>query len=361
MTATEKPESEKDGWYLRDVILALTHRWDIIIVFTLVGALMGWGVSYLWPSPYQATRTIHVGLNAYRFADDAYAESLAGQPFRLVDDYKNWQMEQLNDLIFTDDFIQDTVDHLQEKDPYWEAISPEEFRRMASVTWRNVGEWNLIIKTIDSKRAAEAVLAWEETILDRINQAIEHSNQVVSLDMEMKQLVDNRQKLELRLERLTYVSEKLSFLVEVLGKKPEASIVTSLERSNLLLAVAQASDWQPAWDKLLDGAPPIGSTVGETLSWIESVIAFVEEERKLIPQQISLMDEAFSSLRVHYDEEVSRSLGLSSTLLVEGDEETEVSLDKIRPKGILILVGGIFGLLTWILWGFRSIQFGKNK
>ncbi len=361
MNNKDKSEPRINEWLLGEKILHLTHRWDIIFFLIFLGALIGWGVSFLWPSPYRATRDIYVGLNAYRFADDTYAESLSGQPFRLVDDYKNWQMEQLNDLVTTEDFFQETLDLLRENDPYWEVITPGEFRQMSMLMWRNVGEWHLIVEATNAERAEQAVLAWEETILSRINQGINHARQMVALDIEMNQLIENQQSLELRQEKLTFIREELSSLMDDLGSRPEGSFVSSREHSNLLGLVAQAADWTPAWDRILDEAPRDGSTYGDILSWILNVEAMVGEELNILPEQISLIDQSIASLSDQYHEEAARSFGLASTLVIDGDETIATTIELVRPKGILILVGAIFGLTIWILWSFRTIQNWKKS
>ena len=53
-------------WNLRQEILTATHRWCWIVASFLLGALLVWVVSYIYPAPYRATQVLYVGLNAYR-------------------------------------------------------------------------------------------------------------------------------------------------------------------------------------------------------------------------------------------------------------------------------------------------------
>ena len=100
-------------WNLLDYILTATHRWYVSLAFILAGSLLGLGTSYVFPSPYRATLDLYVGLNAYRSPYDSYAEYLAGQSFRMVDDYKNWQMDQLESFVLSDPFMTELLERLQ--------------------------------------------------------------------------------------------------------------------------------------------------------------------------------------------------------------------------------------------------------
>jgi hypothetical protein len=352
----KETETRLNEWHLGEEILAVTHRWNIIIIFILVGALMGWATSYLWPSPYRATRDIYVGLNAYRFENDIYAASLAEEPFRMVDDYKNWQMEQLNDLITSDVFLRETLDKLSEEDSYWDRISTEDLRKMNSAMWRNVGEWHLVVEAPESERAVQAILAWENTIIERITEALEHARAVVSLDVEMNQLAENKQVLELRLLELDFIGQEMIFRMDELRSQLDEFNISSNDYSAILAMVSQIAVWEPGWDRLLDKAPPHGSTTVEILSWMEEVLSLIDQERVLLPLQIALIDEKFSSVNLQYQEEAEKSFGLAGTLVVDREEMTAAAVDRIRPKGTLILVGGILGLFAWLIWGLVAFQ-----
>jgi uncharacterized protein involved in exopolysaccharide biosynthesis len=64
-------------WNFRDEILAAAHRWYWVVASFLLGALLGWLVSFVWPAPYRATLNLYVGLNAYRATRDLYIAEVA--------------------------------------------------------------------------------------------------------------------------------------------------------------------------------------------------------------------------------------------------------------------------------------------
>jgi hypothetical protein len=96
--------------------LSIIHRWPTLIAFTLIGCLVGWGVSLFYPPFYRATASLYVGLNPYRAFNDTTFLALANPDYTNIDDYNNWQMSQLNAAIYLDEIIQTTLDRLQERD-----------------------------------------------------------------------------------------------------------------------------------------------------------------------------------------------------------------------------------------------------
>jgi hypothetical protein len=343
-------------WSLRDQILEITHRWYLVLAFVLSGALLGWGFSNIVPSPYRATLDLYVGLNAYRSPYDTYAESLSGQTFRLVDDYKSWQMEQLNELVVSDEFIGDTLSLLQAQDPGWQAVSVSEFRSMVSVLWRNPGEWHLVVQAGDPDLAVQAVEAWGAVIVENVNAAVDHSKQVVSLDIRMTTLAQARIRKELRQEALTFVRDKLSGWREDLSKRSPDQPVPSIDHWELLGLISQVAEWGPAWDRLLDSAPAAGSFPEAYLPWLDSILSTINDELAIIPGQVTKLEEEFKEFETQYRDETAGSYGLASTLVVDRIKDQPPRVALVRPQATMSLVGGAIGFLVWVLWVFREIE-----
>lgn len=343
-------------WSLRDEILEITHRWYLVLAFVLSGALLGWGVGYILPSASRATLDLYVGLNAYRSPYDSYAESLSGQSFRLVDDYKNWQMEQLSDLVRSEDFVETTLSRLREQDPRWNSVPASEFRAMVSALWRNAGEWHLVAEADHPDLAKQAVEAWSAVVVENVNTAVDHSKQVVALDIQMTSLAEARTKNELRQEVLTYVHSELSAWQADLSSRSPDQQVPSLDHWKLLGTVAQAADWEPTWVHLLDATPAAGSFPEGYIPWIDQVLGTIDQELAVIPGQISILDEGFEQLESQYKNETTSSFGLASTLVVEEIDDQAPKVEAIRPQATLALVGGAIGFLMWVLWAFRNIE-----
>ena len=136
-----------NNWNLRTEILKISHQWYQVVIFCVVGGLGGLGLGKVWPSPYRVSTDIYVGLNAYRSPYDNYIANVSQQEFRMVDDYKNWQMEQLNALILSDAFLEDTISKLATNTPEWIGSDTQDLRPMLAVMWRNPGDWHLSVET----------------------------------------------------------------------------------------------------------------------------------------------------------------------------------------------------------------------
>ncbi len=94
-----------EGLTLREYIVYATQRWPILVFFCLVGSLLGWGISLLYPSSVRATTELYVGLNLENNQSNNNSVSFAGPRFTNADDYKNWQMANLNALVHMDEIL----------------------------------------------------------------------------------------------------------------------------------------------------------------------------------------------------------------------------------------------------------------
>jgi hypothetical protein len=343
-------------WNLRDEILEITHRWYQILMFILFGAIVGWGCSYLWPSPHRATMDLYVGLNPYRSPYDSQAAASAGQTFRMVDDYKNWQMDQLNEFIKSETVIAETLSRLSERDSDWDYMSVQEFREGALALWRNVGVWHLVVESDEPEMAIQAVDTWGAVIVDEVSAAVDHSKRVVALDIQMTTLAEARLAAEIRQEVLVYAQRELTGWREYLESVQENTVIPAIDHWEILGIVSQTVEWGQPWDRLLDDAPVMGSISGAYKPWLENTLAIIDNELVLLPAKLVVIEETFSDAEMEYKSETAESLGLASTLVVEGIENQAPEVEIVRPSGTFSLVGGVIGFLLWIFLAFRQIE-----
>ncbi len=177
-----------EDWSLRDEIFYAAHRWPVFGLFCLAGVLAGWLLALTLPSPYRATKELYVGINIYQADQDSNAAHFSGIQFYNADDYKNWQMANLNSLVYLDPILSQTHALLQEIDPYWETVSNAELAGMLHIYWRNAGKWRLVAEHPQPDRARQAVLQWETAVIDRVALAVEQSRQVMALNIQMQAL-----------------------------------------------------------------------------------------------------------------------------------------------------------------------------
>lgn len=179
-----------NSWNPRTEILAAAHRWYWLAAAFLLGALLGWAVSFFWPSPYRAVQDVYVGLNLYRSAHDPYIAEAAQIPkssgYLNPDDYKHAQMSQLTALAFSDDYLSETLTRLRAEDPAaWEGTDLPALRAMLDIAWRNTGEWHFSAVDSDPRRAEQAVAAWVAVVTGKTAAAVDAARDLVAIDSEL--------------------------------------------------------------------------------------------------------------------------------------------------------------------------------
>jgi len=345
-----------NSWKLRDEILIITHRWYLIAVSFLIGSLIGWGGSYTWPSPYRASIALHLGLNAYRSPYDGYVASVAHQQFRIVDDYKNWQMSHLNDLVLTDEFMDETLQRLREEDTSWNDVTPQDLRKTLRGVWRNVGQWHLVAEGKDPDGVIQAVEVWSNVVLEWVGEAIEHSKKVIALDVQLTDISEALVSLQSHKDTLQFIRIDLREWQDEIKTLPNDQLVTSQDHWEISALVARAADWNSGWDAVLENAPAIGSTPVDYAIWLERVIPLVEQELQDQVGEIDIIEHRLAEIETAYQLETEQSRALASTLIIERPADVVPKVERIRPTGVMILVGGMMGLGFWVVIAFSSLS-----
>jgi hypothetical protein len=279
----------------------------------------------------------------------------------MIDDYKNWQMEQLNSLVLTEPYLKELLVRLQYQDPNWGNVKVKELRENLYLQWRNVGEWHLVYESDDPQEAVQVVETWGTVIQENVTKEIGHSKQVVALDIQMDNLAERRISYRLRFDRLGYVHNQLLILKDQLENTPENQRISSSDHWNILALVSQIVEWNSIWDQLLDDTPPFPSPRESYLPWLEVVLILVEKEMEFLPGEISQLDDEFSSVEGDYLVETQDSAGLASTLVIERISSNPPTVEPIRPVGTMSLVGSMIGLLSWGFWVILKIDRTKSS
>lgn len=334
-------------WDFRTEILRVTHRWYLILVFMLVGAALGWAASMVWPAPYRATLELYVGINAYRAQSDRYAAALAGQSFDNVDDYKHWQMTQLNEVILGGPIISETLEQLQAQDPSWASVSPDQLRQDARVAWQNTGGWQLSVEMDDRRLAVQAVETWGQVALENVNQAIEHARRMVALDILMTDLSEIQADLQDHQGVLVYLLPIGRDWLDRLESWSPDQTLTAGDHWGMLDLIAQAATWDPLWDDLMEQAPVMGAAPGEYQAWLARALGVIEMELEGLPAEIAQNTAAYQELALEYQLEAASSQGLAGTLVVEKQSDDPATVARLRLPGTASLAGAVLGLLAW--------------
>jgi hypothetical protein len=349
-----------EEWSLREYILNLMHRWYVIAAFFLAGALLGWLASLLWPPLYRAHMDLYLGINAYRGPRDRYIVNVAQDELSSLDDYKNWQMEQVNILAFDDQFLADTLERLQAEDEYWDAKTTEDLYFNLHGSWRNAGRWHLTAEFGQQNASIQAVETWAQVIDERLSEAILHSRQVVILDTSMVAIVDQLTDLQVRQGALVQVEANLETARQELDAGSADEPWGPFSQWHLLSQATLASDWNPGWVDLLEAYPASDAFTNEYLVWVARAISLVEADLDVLPAQIASMETEYDALAEQYTEEVAQSRALSAAMDIDLPADISPQVELVRPSSTLMLVGGILAVLANLLFEIVRISRGEK-
>jgi hypothetical protein len=352
----DSEQAMKKDWTLREALYIALHQWPSMVAFFALGCLLGWIASFFWPSYYRGTTQIYIGLNPYRAYSDSIFLALAQPKYGNVDDYKNWQMSQLDSIIYLDHFIDSTLAALRQQDPYWNAIDAGQLRDMLVADWRSAGTWDLNAEHREPQRASQAAAAWGQVIIENVQAAVEAARETSMIDQERQEIVTERIQIEQRAQAIQSAQAALTaWNVSALGiarASPDTTL-TNPDRASLYAIVAQVSDFTPAWMSVLDAFPGHDATLPAYLAWAEQVLATINAELTLLGERYASLSAQSESLETQYNQVADASLGLSANIAIEGLEQLPARL--IRPSSQFILVGGILAFLLWLVWQMMRI------
>ncbi len=338
-------------WNPRQEIISAAHRWYWIAASFLLGAFLGWMLSLIWPAPYRATLDLYVGLNANRATRDLYIAQVAQEYFENLDDYKHWQMSQLNSLVMSDEYLAETLIRLQMDDPEWQNYDITALREVLSVAWRNTGDWHFSAQIGNLLQAKQAVSVWNQVVIEKTTAAVDAARQMAVIDSQLSELSRSWIELENRQILLQEINVLLGGWMNYFVTESPDTVLSPAEHWTLLSQVATAAAWNLGWVPTLEAAPPLGSSLAEYQAWLIPVIALIEAELAVLPSQIEALAADHASLAAEYTVLADASQALSANLEVQQIVDQPPTVEHLRPTGTLMLVGGVLGLLVWgVFW-----------
>lgn len=325
-------------WNVREEILNAAHRWPFIFLFFIIGSLIGFGVSYILPHFYRAEVTLHVSYNA---------DSI----FRNPDDYKNWNMEQLDVIILSENILQKTLARLTADDPYWQDISTEQLAQRLQVHWRSVGVWRLVAEDRQPERAVALAQAWKAVTLEEIAVALENAHLAQQVNDQFMATARARVDASLRASSLSQVAQALSAWRDANAQADPNQPPDNASRWRILSLVALVASDNEAGETLLAQMPVEGSTNEEYLVWIENVLAYIDAELPLIEKQLTDLTTQAETYYTQWMEINHIAYGLSMYLTVEQAGADKPIAKAVRLDSTAALVGGALGLIVWcFIW-----------
>lgn len=348
-------ENRAKFWSLSDEFYRFTHQWPLVLLTIVTGCLVGWASQYVWPSYHRATVEVFVALDPYRAFSDTTFLALARPKYSNVDDFKNWQMSQLESVIFTEPFIEETLKNLRQQDSYWMGIEADELRDMLDADWRSAGTWSLVANHPDPERASEVVQDWSDVSIARVQAAILAAQKTFQLDQELDAVTQLRIHAGARRSLLQDTSASLLAWQEFSVGLPANQPLEPTERWRVLALITPVADFTPAWMALLDAQPDPSGLPADYMLWIDQVTAHINAEKSALAGQVRRLEQQQTDLAIRYTLTSKDSLGLSPNLEIQSIQF--VAPRAIRPTGTLIILGGIIGFLLWIF--IQLAQIGR--
>lgn len=323
-------------WTLREQVLEISHRWPIPVLAFLVGCLLGWGISYLLPAPYRADTDLSVAYNA-----DAI--------YRNPDDYKNWQLGQLDALAISPEVLQETLNRLQAGDPSWKQITLPEFQVMATVSYRNTGIWHLQVTSPKPEHATQAVQTWQDVILEQFNQASTKATEMLALDRQLIPLNDTLVRARWRSAELASVKNGLQTWRGGLAQAASGQPLDEAQRWKAMTLAATAAQLNQAWKELLDQFPTSSAPAQDYQPWVERVLTALDAEVQVMQDQINTLEPQRARVQVQRDQAFQASHGLTAYISLRKASSANQKASAERSSSLMALAGGLLGFLVWAL------------
>jgi uncharacterized protein involved in exopolysaccharide biosynthesis len=346
-------------WKLRDEIYNSLHRWPSMVVFFALGCFLGWVLSLLLPPSYRATTQIYVGLNPYRAYSDSRWLALAKPKYSNIDDYKNWQMSELESAIYLDEILQETLEKLREDEPYWQQVDIQELGNILGAEWRSAGTWSLVAEASSPERAEQAVRAWSEIAVIRVEGAVQSAQQTAKIDEELQSVIDELLQVRTRKETLKSSQDALKEWVDIAQGPAKNEPLDPIERWKVESIAAGTAQFTPGWMALLDEQPDENAPPEAYIEWIDKISATIDTELTLLEPRRKRLNAERSQLESQYSKVSKSSLGLSPNIVIEGLQN--IPPKRLKPAGNLVLIGGIIGLSSWIFLQLVIISRSKPE
>jgi hypothetical protein len=351
-------KNPRKTWTLREALYITFHNWPYILACIITGALLGWGLSYVWPAYYRASSNIYIGLNPYRKFSDTNFEALTNPKYSNLDNYHYWQMSQLNSAILMDSYLAATLDKLRQADPYWQTVDVAQLRKMLEIEWRSSGTWSLIANHPNSHFAQQAAKAWSEVVVELVTQSVTAARDTFRIDQTLQSNEDALTQATLRQRELTAAQKELQAWQKIAQDSPAEGAMEPATRWRLLAIVTRLADYSPAWTNVLNTQPESGAKTQAYLDWIDQTLPLLGTEAETMHQRIAFLNQQQIELAEQFSQTSQKSLSFSPNIEIQRKED--LAPVKLRPASALILIGGVTGLLMGLLSQLVIITTGRS-
>lgn len=219
---------------------------------------------------------------------------------------------------------------------------------MLHVYWRNAGKWRLVAEHEDPVRAAQAVVAWQDVVVEQVHAAVAQAQSALLLSDELKAAMDEEARALSLLAAYGQVQDELQTWRATLAKRPADQVLAESERLLLQQTIAQVAQGA-TWQELLETFPVSGSSNQAFIAWIEHASPLLVASIQASQGRVDALEQRQPELKAQYIDASNSSLGLSAELLVQKISDRKLEQTAVRSTGVAILVGAGVGLILWAL------------
>jgi len=335
-------------WTVRAKFTALIERWYIILLVFLISAALAWGVMHVWPPQHQATATVYLGIDINRVFDvSSMATYAKTEPFN-IDDYKNWQLSQVESIARSEEVAQKTLQKLRETDSYWSTLNTEDFQRMEVVDWWDMGTWKLRVSAATPELAEQGVEVWRLVFVDYMTELIQGAEKAFDTEGQLRAIENQVDILDSRRSSIENSREKLAGISTDISKMKSGKPVDTVTRWRLWGLVAPTADFSPVWTRLLDSFPGEDAAPQAYLVWVGKVETVLSSQQNNVEMTVNDVKEREKELTEQYLKEIQETKGLSPNLYIELSSSNPVSHANY-PDSEVALLGGVIGILVYLI------------
>jgi hypothetical protein len=337
----------KTTWTIQEELITLGRQWPLLTLAFLAGSLLGWLLTMLLPPTYRASAQLYVAFNG---------DVIVTTP----DDYKNWQMRQLETFLVSEPVIAELREVLRTNVTGIDDNILQLLPRQLSIGWQNAGKWTLIAE--DSRpEIAEAVAgAWVATALQQISTAQPHAEAVLQLERNLRIITNQRYIVRQRQAILAETRLALEVWQVRLDNAAEAAPLGELEHWRLLTLVSQAVGNDPAGNELIASAPDADAPLQDFAAWVARALVSMEQMNGAADALVTQLAEQESDLYAQWLAEEQAARGITTFLYVEPLAGGQVTLQQTRTAGMAAVVGGFCGLIAYLLFRLAWVSLRKT-
>ena len=349
-------------WRLSTMGRWLLRHWLLGVPLMVVGALLGAAlVRWAFPTPYWADSTLYVGFNA-----DAV--------LRYPEDYKNWELTQLDGFVTSQAVLQPVLEALAASgDAYWQGWTLDDLAAHLQPRWFTAGEWHLHATADTPRHATFLAAVWGKVALDKIHAAIQEGERFLAADRRWRMLETRREAAEAARARLQAARKALEGWLDRLGAGNVA--VTAADRAEMAYWASFAEFPEGGQVQPL---PSEGATVAGYRAWGEAVLrqmAAADQAWQAELDEIAAAQQKAAATReqarrlsagISAEWQVALAADMPGNAALEAEEpgfwaNLAASATGLKPQAHAVYtwkdgaaVGALAGLLLWMAWALLA-------